>query len=259
MQTKTLFSKYADVIKKIPTEKLVGNHFPEDLLIERQGNFATWYSPFDFVNVNAKIVIVGITPGYQQATNALIKTKDLLLAGNSEDQVIKDAKIFASFSGPMRRNLVDMLDHIGINNVLDIDTTQSLFAERSELAQFTSTLRYPVMLDEKNYSGSPSMVKTPFLTSQLEKWFGSECEILQDAIYVPLGPKVTEALNYLAGTGIINKSKILDGLPHPSGANSERISFFLGKKKKEHLSSRTNGDKINQAKECLLEKVLTLR
>jgi len=51
----------------------------------------------------------------------------------------------------------------------------------------------------------------------------------------------------------------LHGLPHPSGANAERINFFLGKKEKEHLSSRTNGDKITRAKEELLEKVSSLR
>jgi len=186
MQTDTLFSNYAHVIKKISTENLTGNQFPEKLLLEKHGNLATWYSPFDFVNVKAKIVIVGITPGYQQATNALLKAKELLLAGKSEEEVIREVKIFVSFSGSMRKNLVNMLDHIGINKILDIDTTQLLFSERSELAQFTSALKYPVMLNEKNYSGSPSMVTTPFLVSQLEKGFGSECSLLQEAIYIPL-------------------------------------------------------------------------
>jgi len=48
---------------------------------------------------------------------------------------------------------------------------------------------------------------------------------------------------------------ILAGMPHPSGANGERISYFLGRKDRDKLSSKTNPDKIDHAKEALLEKI----
>jgi len=258
MRTKTLFSNYANAIKRVSTDKLSNNYFPEELQVDKQENLSTWYAPFDFINENAKIVIVGITPGYQQATNALLKSREALLAGKSEDQAMKEAKVYASFSGPMRGNLVRMLDFVGINHVLNIETTQQLFAERSDLAQFTSVLRYPVMLNGKNYSGTPSMIRSPYLKSHIKQWFATECAMLPKAIYVPLGPKVTEALYWLADEGIIDRKTILDGLPHPSGANAERISYFLKKKDKEHLSSRTNGDTIDLTRELLLKKVVTL-
>ncbi len=258
MHIKTFFSHYSNAITGISLDRLSKNNFPEELLIDNQGHLSAWYAPFDFINENAKIVIVGITPGYQQATNALLKVREVLLAGKSEEQAIKEAKIYASFSGPMRSNLIQMLDFVGINQVLNIDSTQSLFSERSDLVHFTSALRYPVMLDGKNYSGTPSMIKNPYLKAHLKKWFATECAVLPEAIYVPLGPKVAESLHWLADEGIINRNKILDGLPHPSCANAKHISYFLMKKSKENLSSRTNGNTIDAAKKQLLEKVAAL-
>ncbi len=255
MHKKTLFSHYTNVITGPLPDTLSKNHFPEELLIDSQNNLSTWYAPFDFINDSAKIVIVGITPGYQQATNALLKSREALLAGKSEEIAMKEAKVYASFSGPMRNNLVDMLDFAGINRLLNISTTQALFSERADLAQFTSILRYPVMLDGNNYNGTPSMVRSPYLKSHIKKWFATECAVLPRAIYIPLGSKVAEALYWLADEGIISKNKILDGLPHPSGANAERISYFLMKKSKENLSSRTNGNTIDAAKNKLLKKV----
>ena len=43
-------------------------------------------------------------------------------------------------------------------------------------------------------------------------------------------PKPAAALRHLAGLGILDPSHILDGLPHPSGANAERVAYFLGRK-----------------------------
>jgi hypothetical protein len=44
-------------------------------------------------------------------------------------------------------------------------------------------------------------------------------------------------------------------LPHPSGANAERIAYFLGNKARESLSIKTNPDLLDQAKVKILEKL----
>jgi len=253
-----LFSDYTLVIRTLKDSELANNCLPESLLIERQGDLTTWYSPFDYVNSQAKIVIVGITPGHQQAANALLKARDVLLANGTEEQARKEAKVFASFSGAMRNNLVNLLDAIGINNALNIDSTKALFEDKSALAHFTSALRYPVMVNGKNYSGTPSMIATPFLKNQLINGFGAECQALPNAIYVPLGPKVTEAMQYLVKEGLLKADNVIDGLPHPSGANAERISYFLQKKSKEALSVKTNADKLDTARILAINKVKAL-
>jgi hypothetical protein len=56
----------------------------------------------------------------------------------------------------------------------------------------------------------------------------------------------------------IDYQRILDGLPHPSGANAECIAYFLGTKSKERLSAKTDAKKLEGARELLRSRVLAL-
>jgi hypothetical protein len=44
-------------------------------------------------------------------------------------------------------------------------------------------------------------------------------------------------------------------LPHPSGANAERIAYFLGKKEAGQLSSRTRADVLDAGREDAMRRV----
>lgn len=83
-------------------------------------------------------------------------------------------------------------------------------------------------------------------------WFAEECKILRNAIYIPLGPKVSSAMDEVVKKGILKPSQVLSGLPNPSGANAERIQYFLGKKDKESLSIKTNPKIIDDAKQSVI-------
>lgn len=216
------------------------------------------YAPFDHINPEAQIVIVGITPGRQQMANALLECRRQLCSGATPEQALAAAKVHASFSGPMRSNLVSMLDDIGVARLLGLTTTATLWRDQSHLVHFTSALRYPVFMDGKNYSGSPSMLRVPFLTDQLETWFGEEMRCLSHALFVPLGPKVGDALAYLAPRIGIGQEQVLTGLPHPSGASGERIAYFLGRKPRERLSAKTNPARLDAARSELVAKIENL-
>lgn len=82
---------------------------------------------------------------------------------------------------------------------------------------------------------------------------GSKC------LYVPLGPKVTEVFQYLQSKGLLKAGQLLDGLPHPSGANEERISYFMGGKPREKLSSKTNPAVLDTAKARIIAKLASLK
>ena len=58
-----------------------------------------------------------------------------------------------------------------------------------------------------------------------------------------------------AARGLIDGDRLLDGLPHPSGANAERIAYFLGRKPREQLSAKTNADSIDTARGELVRKI----
>ncbi len=216
------------------------------------------YAPFDHVNPEAQVVIVGITPGRQQMANALLECRRRLRSGATHEQALAAAKVHASFSGPMRANLVSMLDDIGVTRLLGLSTTAALWEDKSNLVHFTSALRYPVFVDGKNYSGSPSMLRVPFLRDRLETWLGEEMRRLPHALFVPLGPKVGEALAYLAPRIGIGQEQVLTGLPHPSGASGERIAYFLGRKPRERLSAKTNAARLDAARSELVTKIKRL-
>ena len=218
------------------------------------------YAPFDHVNLDARVVIVGMTPGRSQAENALVAAHDALRSGSSTSESARIAKIHASFSGePMRGNLIAMLDAIGVDRWLGISSTASLWGDKAHLVHFTSALRYPVFVDGKNWSGTPDIVRTPVLRTTLEDYTGKELAQLDKALIVPLGPKVSAAMAHLAANGSISANRVLAGLPHPSGANAERITYFLGKKTASQCSSKTNPAAIDAAKAELIKRVQLLK
>ena len=59
-------------VRYLPIIKAAGcSGIDERLLMERSGPLDIFYAPFDYLNRDAKIVIIGITPGLQQMTNAI--------------------------------------------------------------------------------------------------------------------------------------------------------------------------------------------
>jgi hypothetical protein len=249
------FERFVDAIKR-NTVSMTDKNLPDDFLLGSDGDLSVYYAPFDYINRQARITICGITPGFQQAVLALNQAKKQLLSGSSIDESRRSAKETASFGGSMRSNLIDMLDHIGTHMKLGLESCEQLFSSHTHLVHYTSALRYPVFVGGKNYNGDPDMIATRFLKQQMETYLSEEIESLpDDCIYIPLGPKVTKAFSFLINKGIVNTMRVLDGMPHPSGGNRERIYYFLEKKKKEDLSNRTNPDQIDEAKRRLREKL----
>jgi hypothetical protein len=256
----TLIDQYYPIIKAMSANQLESELKTSQALTIKKETYSgklieVDYAPFDHVNTSAQIVFVGMTPGRQQMGNALRSAHQSLNSGADEETTAKVAKVFASFSGPMRSNLIKMLDHIGIARLLGLSSTDALWGNASDLVHFTSALRYPVFIDGKNYSGSPSMVNTPLLLDQLKTWFLPEMKQLRNAIFVPLGPKVAEAIYHLAPLADVPLCQILEGLPHPSGANAERIAYFLGRKPQHELSTKTNPLKLDAARNALTSKI----
>ncbi|MDD2133465.1 hypothetical protein [Pseudomonas kurunegalensis] len=232
---------------------------PEELLLTSEGNLQTFYAPFDHINTGARIVLCGITPGFQQATRALEEACRQLRQGATIEHAKEAAKATASFAGPMRNNLINMLDHVGVQRLLTLDSCAQLFDSHRHLVHYTSALRYPVFVDGQNYSGSPAMLTRSSLRRQVETHLAEEIRVLgPQCLYVPLGPKVAEVFQHLQVKGLLKAEQILDGLPHPSGANAERISYFLGNKSREALSTKTNPAALDDAKARIMEKLRKL-
>lgn len=256
---KKLFRRFAPIIRSLSAEELAGaaSLYEKLTLAEDQG-VRVCYAPFEYINASARVVIVGITPGHTQMLNALREARRQLDQNASDEMTLRAAKATGAFSGAMRPNLTGLLDSIGIQRWLGIRSSEELFGVAAHLVQTTSVLRNPVFIDGENYNGTPNMTRNALLRTQLTTYFAEDVGALPNAVFVPLGDKVGEALHFLADQGLLARERILDGLPHPSGANAERIAYFLGRKARHELSAKTNPGKLDEARMSLQQRVLAL-
>lgn len=215
----------------------------------------TFYSPFEYINPNAQIIICGVTPGLQQASVALKVLKENLLKSVNPTEALKAAKNSASFAGSMRNNITRLFDYIGITRYLGLTSSASLFGDDRSLVHYTSALRFPILKNGKNYSGDQAMTNQDYLWGQAKLYLSEEALVLPNALWVPLGDSVASVLLKLVEEGVLREEQVLSGLPHPSGANSERIKYFIGEKPREALSQKTNPDKLDLARTIIKKKI----
>lgn len=224
-----LFDQFAPAIAALPSRTPLSR---ADLLsptfvLHEELAFSLYYAPFDYINIGARVVLVGITPGWYQTEMAFRLARDVLQAGGSHIEACRAAREHASFSGPIRTTLVAMLDGIGINTALGINTCWQLYGDRADLLHTTAAIRYPVFVRGQNYAGyTPNMLKTPLLRCYVTDVLGDELRRIPDALIVAVGRSIGDALRLLANEGIVAAERCVIGLPHPSGANVHRPAQY---------------------------------
>lgn len=167
----------------------------------------------------ARVLFVGLTPGRQQACRAI----EEFLSPNEE------GANNVSFAGSMRANMISMLDDVGLNSCLQIETVRQLFtAEFRHLVCSTSLLRFPVFVgpEQKNFSGTVSQIQNDsFLRQMVDELFLPLLqELRRPCLVVPMGKTV----EYFCSQGNLasNHAHVLRGFPHPSGGNGHRVRTF---------------------------------
>ena len=205
-------------------------------------------SGMDYVNPKAKVVIVGITPGESQM--------EASRCGKSK----KDIKRENAFAGNMRPKLVEMLDAIGVNKFLCIESCASLWSEDFDKVQMTSLLRDATYKNGEMYKGSPSILRTPKLKAALMDGFVKhDCRKCKAAaLYVALGSKVKEVLDWLKEEGELTATIVT--IPHASGSNGGRIAVFLGNRSPDGLDdSYQRAAEMRRDAEKTMSKLLVLK
>ncbi len=258
MMSTNRFPAYASIIRNLDDAAFRDpTRIDPRLTLHEDGPLSVHYAPFDHVETDARLVLVGLTPGHRQMTAALATARDSLRAGDSEADAMAKAKRTASFAGTMRTNLSEMLDRIGLQAFLGVTSCAEIW-ESPGAVHYTSALRYPVFTRGENYNGTPKPLSTPALRAFIERELAAEAEALPNAIWVPLGAGPTDALLHLVEHGWLSRERVFDGLPSPSGANGERIAYFSGRKTQENLSAKTHAEKIDSARETLERRVAAL-
>lgn len=253
-----LATRYAPVIRAHRCGPFLAGPTGAALTLHGEGQLSIQWAPFDHVTTTARLVVVGITPGAQQAENASRAFRAALDAGLPPVEAARRAKLVGAFSGPMRRNLVAMLDHVGAARVLGMRSCAEAFDPARGLVHLTSALRHPVFVAGENYNGTPDMLRTPVLRRMVDTHLAAEARGLPQALWLPLGDKPAAALRHLIGLGMLDAGRVLDGLPHPSGANAERVKFFLGQKPRAALSAKTRPEPLEAARDRLQAQLARL-
>jgi len=224
-----LFSRYALYIAALPSRDSLTK---DDLLVStfllhKENGLEIYYAPFDYVNENAKIVLIGITPGWTQMEIGYRFAKQGLQQGMSPSEVCAYAKRHASFAGSMRKNLINMLDGLELSKALGIASSALLFSGHRDLLHTTSAIRYPVFVDRQNYTGhKPKLLKTPVLRRYVKEVLAAELRLISGALIIPLGKSVAAALRMLIDDGLLDSRRCLLEFPHPSGANGHRAKQY---------------------------------
>ena len=225
---KRYLEDYIDVIKELPLkDKYTKEELLSDkLLLEKFKDIEIYYAPHnEYLNDKAKIFIVGITPGFQQMSTAIKTARICIEEGKTLEETKYLCKAAGRFSGSLRKNIINMLDEIKLNEAIGLESCSELFSDKDYLLHTVSLIPYSVFVKGKNYTGhTPKLIKSEFLMKYVYENFIDEFNSLKDVFVIPLGTAVEEVLNELINKEILKEEQVLKGFPHPSGANVNRIS-----------------------------------
>ncbi|MFC3076012.1 hypothetical protein [Shinella pollutisoli] len=225
---------------------------------------ACFYAPFDWINERADIVLIGITPGMQQAEAALLALQGQLKKGSSIGAAASSAKFEASFKGEMRDISARLMDHFGFQRLFGLATTAELFSAAADRVHYTSVLRYPVLERKnpgapwKNYSGDAKITSRPTMKAMIDRYLVSELRALPEAWLVPFGPVPTLVLENLVQRGVIDGRRVLAGLNHPSGTHWNRHNCQLDLVDHKNCALNVGCDTIQERSRQLRKKVASL-
>lgn len=85
-----------------------------EFLVAHEGRVRVFWIPFERVNRDARIAIIGLTPGWYQMQQAFTVARDALRSGITDEIAVLEAvERHAGFAGSMRANMVQILTPSG--------------------------------------------------------------------------------------------------------------------------------------------------
>jgi hypothetical protein len=229
------FEKYRTLIDELRSSPITGDkqfYTPGELINDKfllfsDGKLSAYYVPFHYMNRDARVVLVGLTPGWTQMERAFRTAKREMANGLTGEKLFQVIATSGSFSGSMRKILVSMLDGIGLNQHLKLLSCSELFGAASTLVHFTSAVSAPTFIEGKNFTGhGVSFLKLPKFRAFIVDNLAKELALLPNAVIIPLGKIVDKVIDFLRMEKLIDPARCLIGFPHPSGQNGHRKRFY---------------------------------
>ncbi len=229
------FERFREALRALPDkDRFERGHLVCDrFLLFSAGGLSAYYAPFHYLNRSARVVLIGLTPGWTQMELAFRAAKEGLKSRLSDEVLFDHISKAGSFGGPMRKILVGMLDEIGLNQQLGLASCNEMFEPLSGLVHFTSAVSAPIFKNGRNYTGyNPSLLNLLEFKGFIVENLARELALLPGAVIVPLGKVADAVLQFLQEENLISLDRCLTGFPHPSPANGHRKpQFDLGRER----------------------------
>ena len=247
--SKTIFDQFAPALMRLGSR---GQNAPE-FSLGKDGPYELRYTPFEHLNRDARLVIVGITPGPNQIKLAYDTAQSLLVSGVGREQILAEVKKTGSFGGQaMRPNLLRMLRHFPFNRLLGIEDVATLWSTHTRLLHSTSVVPHAVFENGKPFKGKfDAILKSPLLKQCfLDSFVASLTQLRSDAIYVALGDTPKAALEWCVSQGYLHTQQVLGAFCHPSSSGGSATAYYLREKS---LADMTEKDPIRHRADVLDE------
>ena len=190
-----------------------------------------FYIPFEWTNRQARLVIVGISPGSNQLQLAYRAASSKIKVGLTDEAVLKAAKVHGAFGSPtMRPNLIKMLDHFDFPQLLGIEKSEDLWGRHADIFMGTSVVPHAAFRNGKPFAQSfDDVLKSPIFKESFERDFVSSlADIPSTAKFVALGRTPLDALTWCARNGHIDSDQVMGAFAHPSTNGGSAVDAYLG-------------------------------
>ncbi len=224
----SLFHRYREKIAdldRIEKDSILNG----DFALHHDPGLQIYYAPHnEFIHPGARIVVVGITPGWSQTQRAYQTAKDGIAQQLTDEEICFRCKMDSRFAGTMRTNLIAMLNELGLHTRLGLSSCAELFRPENAILHTTSLIKYPCFYKGKNYSGhTPAIGSSEILRKYIRTEFMKELNCLEAVrLIIPLGAAVESIFRETAVLSSLHPCAVLWGFPHPSGLNVRRTEQF---------------------------------
>jgi hypothetical protein len=235
LQTQSIsaFDRFRDLLRAQGTRAAEGSA----TCLASDGRYELVYMPFHHVNRAAKLAVVGITPGPTQRDLAYASVQESLHLGLPDEEIFARAKESAAFGGPMRKNLIRMLDHFRLPRMLGVADSADLWGKDAHLLESTSVVPHAAFKGGAMFAGSfQEVMASPVLRACFEADFVLSLGALQpDTLFIALGPTPLAALDWCVQRKLLAAEQVLGAFAHPSAGAGTQIDVYLGARKVEDL------------------------
>jgi hypothetical protein len=217
------------------------------------------YAPLESMNIRAKVIFVGITPGKSQMRRSWTAARRAMSEGVDLEAALSEVKRVSAFNdekGHMRRNLFRMVRDWRIDELLGLAKPEDLFETGWNKIHTTSVVRYPTFRWGENYEGTPSALRHSALSSVAREHLVKDLKALPHALVFPLGVKPTKAVSQIVREERL-ACTVFPGLMHPSPQCSSRIAWLCGPRTTPIPDSRLDFRGYDQARNAFWKRAFS--